>query len=298
MAVATETDHAGSIAEGTAIGSVQLTVGSRERSQAFYERLLGLTATEHEDGSLAFAPAGGPDLFQLVIDERAQPRDPRQTGLFHTAILLPERRDLAVALVRLAQGGWRISGASDHLVSEALYLNDPDGNGIEIYHDRDRRQWRFDANGQPEMATLALDIDDLLSELDKAPADPEIDSQMPSATRIGHVHLQVAELSEIERFYTGVLGLDVTVRTYQGALFVSAGGYHHHIGLNTWNSRGGSAPAPGSVGLRSYELKLGDRAALDAVLTRVSAAEIPVESDYDGTALVRDPSANAIRLTV
>jgi catechol 2,3-dioxygenase len=298
MAVPTETDHTGSIADGTAIGSVQLTVGNRERSQAFYERLLGLTATEHEDGSVSFAPAGGSDLFQLVIDESAAPRDPRQTGLFHTAILLPERRDLAVALVRLAQGGWRISGASDHLVSEALYLNDPDGNGIEIYRDRDRSHWRLDANGQPEMATLPLDIDDLLGELDSAPIDPEVDSQMPRATRIGHMHLQVAELSEIERFYAGVLGFDVTVRTYQGALFVSAGGYHHHIGLNTWNSRGGTAPAPGSVGLRSYELRLGDRVALDAVLDRVGAADIAAESDNDGTVQVRDPSANAIRLTV
>jgi catechol 2,3-dioxygenase len=148
------------------------------------------------------------------------------------------------------------------------------------------------------MATLPLDIDDLLGELDSAPIDPEVDSQMPRATRIGHMHLQVAELSEIERFYAGVLGFDVTVRTYQGALFVSAGGYHHHIGLNTWNSRGGTAPAPGSVGLRSYELRLGDRVALDAVLDRVGAADIAAESDNDGTVQVRDPSANAIRLTV
>jgi catechol 2,3-dioxygenase len=298
MAVQTETDHTGSIAKGTAIGSVHLTVPKLERSQAFYEHLVGLNPTQNEDGSLSFAPASGPAIVRLFGDAAAAPRDPRQTGLFHLAILLPARRDLAVALVRLAQGGWRISGASDHLVSEALYLEDPDGNGIEIYRDRDRSEWPVGADGQLEMATLALDIDDLLSELEKAPIDPLADARMPIGTRIGHMHLQVSEIPEIERFYTSVLGFDATVRTYPGALFVSAGGYHHHIGLNTWNSRGAGAPAPGSLGLRSFELRLGDGAELNSLLARVSAAGITVESDADGTALVRDPSGNAIRLTV
>jgi catechol 2,3-dioxygenase len=298
MAVQTETDHNGSIAASTAIGSVQLTVPSLERSQAFYGRLLGLEPATNEDGSLSFSPAEGPALFNLVGDPNAPRRNPRETGLFHTAILLPSRRDLAVALMRLVEGGWRVGGASDHMVSEALYLDDPDGNGIEIYADRDRSTWRRDPNGQLEMATLPLDIDDLLSELEGAPTEVGPDSQMPSGTRIGHMHLQVAEIPEIERFYEGVLGFDVTVRTYPGALFVSAGGYHHHIGLNTWNSRGANAPAPDGAGLRSYELRLGDGAALDSVLARVAVAGFDIKSDADDTALVHDPSGNAIRLTL
>jgi len=298
MAIPTDTNHTGSIAAGTTIGQVQLTVRDLDRSRAFYEQLVGLEASEGPDGSLAFAPARWPALITLRGDSAAPRRDPRQTGLFHTAILVPTRRDLAIALVRLAQGGWRISGASDHLVSEALYLDDPDGNGIEIYRDRDRSGWSYDDQGQMQMGTLPLDIDDLLGELEHAPIDPETDALMPSGTRIGHVHLQVADIPAAERFYAGVLGFDVTVRAYPGALFVSAGGYHHHVGLNTWNSRGGSAPPPGAVGLRAYELKLGTAEALEAALGRVAEAGIQIEDAGEGAALVRDPSGNGVLLAV
>jgi catechol 2,3-dioxygenase len=298
MAVQTTSDRTPSIAPGAAIGSVLLTVSNLERSRVFYQRLIGLEPRELDDGSISFGAAGRPPLLKLVGDPGAPPRNPRQTGLFHLAVLVPTRRDLAVALVRLAQGGWRVDGASDHLVSEALYLSDPDGNGIEIYADRDRSQWSRDDSGQLQMATLALDIDDLLGELSDAPVDPDADAMMPAGTRIGHMHLQVAELEQIERFYAGVLGFDVTVDTYPGALFVSAGGYHHHIGFNTWNSRGGSTPPPGAVGLRSYEVKLGDPAALTDVLARVCAAGIPSESAADSATLVRDPSGSGILLTV
>jgi catechol 2,3-dioxygenase len=301
MTVQTPTDASPSIAPATAIGRVHLTVSDLGYSRAFYERLLGLSASEQPDGSVLLGGEGwaGPDLplLSLVGDSSASPRDPRQTGLFHLAILVPSRRDLAVALTRLVQGGWRLSGASDHLVSEALYLDDPDGNGIEIYWDRDRSTWRRDADGQLEMATLPLDTKGLLHELDDAPFDPDADALMPEGTRIGHMHLQVAELKQIERFYAGVLGFDVMVRTYPGALFVSAGGYHHHIGLNTWNSRGGSAPSPAAVGLGAYEVKLPDAAALAEVLARVQAAGIATEAAPDGATLVRDPSGNAILLT-
>ena len=273
MTVETPSDPTSSIAPATAIGRVHLTVSDLARSRAFYERLLGLIATEQPDGSVLLGgEARWPPLLSLVGDSSASPRDPRQTGLFHFAILVPSRRDLAVALTRLVQGGWRLSGASDHLVSEALYLNDPDGNGIEIYWDRDRSDWRREASGEIAMATLPLDIEDLLHELDDAPFDPDADALMPEGTRIGHMHLQVSELEQIERFYAGVLGFDVMVRAYPGALFVSAGGYHHHIGLNTWNSRGGATPPPGAIGLGAYEIRLPDAGALADVLARVQAA--------------------------
>jgi catechol 2,3-dioxygenase len=298
MTVQTRSDPTPSIAPATAIGRVHLAVSDLARSRAFYEPLLGLSATQQPDGSVLLGGAATcPPLLSLVGHSAASPRDPRQTGLFHFAILVPTRRDLAVALVRLLQGGWRLSGASDHLVSEALYLNDPDGNGIEIYWDRDRSEWRREASGEIAMATLPLDIEALLRELDGAPIDPEADALMPEGSLIGHMHLQVAELGQIERFYAGVLGFDVTARNYPGALFVSAGGYHHHIGLNTWNSRGGATPPPSAIGLGAYEIRLPDAAALADVVARVQAAGIATEAAADGVTLVRDPSGNAVLLT-
>jgi catechol 2,3-dioxygenase len=296
---ATATDRMPSLPAASAIGTVHMTVAGLDRTRAFYEQVIGLRSAEQPDGSLLLGGAEGlPPLLSLVGDSAASPRNPRQTGLFHFAILVPTRRDLAVALVRLAQGGWRLDGASDHLVSEALYLTDPEGNGIEIYHDRDRSLWRREADGQLAMATLPLDLDDLLSELEAAPPDPAVDGLMPDATRIGHIHLQVAELEQIERFYSGLLGFDVMVRGYPGALFVAAGGYHHHVGLNTWNSRDGARPAPGAVGLRAYEVRLGDSAAVEQALARVQAAGIATEVGPGGTTLVRDPSGNGVLLTV
>ncbi len=299
MSISESTDRSTSIAADTSIGTVQLRVSNLDRAATFYERLIGLTAAEQPDGSVLLGGAAGwPPLLSLTGDSAAPPRNPRQTGLFHLAILVPTRRDLAVALVRLVQGGWHLDGASDHLVSEALYLSDPEGNGIEIYRDRERSDWRLGPDGKPQMATLPIDLDDLIAELRDAPIDPARDGRMPAGTRIGHVHLQVSELRETERFYIGVLGFDLITREYPGALFVSAGGYHHHIGLNVWNSRGGATPPPTGVGLRAFELRLGDPAALAAVLARVEAAGVKPESTPDGATLVRDPSGNGILLTV
>ncbi|MGH2861904.1 MAG: VOC family protein [Solirubrobacteraceae bacterium] len=287
------------IAAATTIGTVQLTVSCLERSLPFYTQMIGLAPTEQPDGSVLLGGAARlPPLLSLVGDSSARPRNPRETGLYHFAILVPTRRDLAVALARLAQGGWRLDGASDHLVSEALYLSDPDGNGIEIYRDRPRSEWRLDRAGQLEMATLPLDLDGLLAELQDAPPDPAADARVPEGTRIGHVHLQVAELEQIERFYADVLGFEVTVRGYPGALFVAAGGYHHHIGLNTWQSGGGSPPPAGGVGLRAYELRLGSTEALAEVRSRGDAAGVASEPAADGATLVRDPSGNGVLLRV
>ncbi len=229
----------------------------------------------------------------LREDRSAPPRDPRATGLFHLAVLLPSRLDLAHALRRLAESRWPLDGASDHLVSEALYLSDPDGNGIEIYRDRPREEWTHGEIG-PEMATLPLDLRSLADELETA-TGPQ--PEAPAQTTIGHVHLQVAELSEIERFYAELLGFDVTVRGYPGALFVSAGGYHHHLGLNTWHSAGSAAQAPGSIGLRSYEILLPDEDELGRVSARLADAGIASAPDPEhGGRLVRDPSGNAALL--
>jgi catechol 2,3-dioxygenase len=281
-----------SIHPDTAVGTVRLTVRELDRARAFYERAIGLEASELLDGALAFGVRGERPLIELRADSSAPALNRRATGLYHLAILMPSRLDLALALARLAEAQCQLDGASDHLVSEALYLSDPDGNGIEIYRDRPREQWRR-TGGELEMATLPLDIDDLLRELQRVERFQQL---APSRTRIGHVHLQVSDLGEAERFYHGMLGFDVVVRSYPGALFVSAGGYHHHIGLNTWHSAGASPPPPGAVGLRSFEVTLPSTIEMDRVLGRVRAAGIPVR-DSDSERLLRDPSGNGILLT-
>jgi catechol 2,3-dioxygenase len=274
------------------MGSVGLTVSDLAGSRSFYEQVIGLRATEQEDGTVAFGVAGERPLVELRADPSAPALDRRATGLFHLAILMPSRRDLGFALRRLVEAGWPLDGASDHLVSEALYLSDPDGNGIEIYRDRPRDEWRR-TNGELEMSTLPLDLRSILAEtVDAAESDPAA----PPGTRIGHVHLQVSDLEQSEAFYSGVLGFDVTVRTYPGARFVSAGGYHHHLGLNTWHSLGAMPPRPGAVGLRSFEILLPDEAALSPVLERLRDAGLELEPGPNGS-LVRDPSGNAVLLS-
>jgi catechol 2,3-dioxygenase len=276
----------------TAIGVVALTVTDLARSRDFYERAVGLHATEAEDGTLALGAPGHPALITLRGDASAPALDRHATGLFHLALLLPSRHDLALALRRLAEQRWPLDGASDHLVSEALYLSDPDGNGIEIYRDRARQEWRR-ANGELQMATLPLDLDSIIAEL-HGPED-RADAIAPE-TQMGHVHLQVADLPSAEAFYAGALGFDVVVRTYPGALFVSAGGYHHHIGLNTWHSAGAAPPAPGAVGLRSFHVALPGEAEFERTLEGLAAAGVEAERS-NGDAVVRDPSGNVVVLT-
>jgi catechol 2,3-dioxygenase len=275
----------------TSVGTVRLTVTDLDRSRAFYERAVGLRPKELDDGTLALGAAGERPLIELRGDSAARGLNRRAPGLYHLAVLVPTRLDLAFALARIAEARYPLDGASDHLVSEALYLSDPDGNGIEVYRDRPRAEWPR-AGDQLQMSTLPLDLDDVIGELRAA---TELQASVPSGTKIGHVHLQVSDLSEAERFYNGVLGFDVIVRGYPGALFVSAGGYHHHIGLNTWHSAG-AAPAPeGSVGLRSFEIELPDEPALEAVLARLDAASIPSTRQCDGV-LARDPFGNGVVL--
>jgi catechol 2,3-dioxygenase len=280
-----------SIDPATRLGAVALTTSDLARSRAFYEQVMGLRASELGNGTVSMGVDGGPALINLYGDPSAAPLDRRRTGLFHLAILLPSRPDLALALARLAAANWPLDGASDHLVSEALYLSDPDGNGIEIYRDRPRQQWPR-SGGRLQMATLPLDLRDLLGEL---PGGSDGAQPMPATTSIGHVHLQVSELLQSEQFYCGVLGFDVIVRGYPGALFLSAGGYHHHIGLNTWNSAGAARPVHGAVGLRSFEVVLPGTPQLEAVLENVWAANIETRPAGAATE-IEDPSGNRLLL--
>jgi catechol 2,3-dioxygenase len=281
-----------SIHPDTGVGAVRLTVSDLNRSREFYENVLGLAGSEREDGTLELGALGQHPLVELSADAAARPLDRRATGLFHLAILQPSRHDLALALRRIAEARWPLDGASDHLVSEALYLSDPDGIGIEIYHDRPREVWPHKGE-ELSMATLPLNLRTIIDELD-GPADQA--RRTDTGTRMGHVHLQVSDVDEAEGFYSGVLGFDVMVRGYPGALFLSAGGYHHHIGLNTWHSAGSEPPAPGSIGLRSFDVLLPGHDELERVVDRVKAAGVTIER-ADGAAFARDPSGNAVRLT-
>lgn len=276
----------------TSMGVVRLTVADLERSRRFYEQALGLRASEQDDGTRAFGVSGAQPLVELRADSSAPALNRRATGLYHLAILVPGRVDLALALARLAEARWPLDGASDHLVSEALYLSDPDGNGIEIYRDRPREDWGRRVNGDVEMDTVPLDLNSLVAELE---GGRELQALAPPGTRIGHVHLRASDIRQAEEFYSGVLGFDVTVRTYPGALFVSAGGYHHHIGVNTWQSLGAAPPAPGAIGLRNFEITLPNAEELARVLARVSAAGIEIRDDERGS-LIRDPSGNGVLL--
>jgi catechol 2,3-dioxygenase len=206
--------------------------------------------------------------------------------LFHLALLVPTRADLARALRRLAATGWRLSGASDHLVSEALYLSDPEGNGIELYRDRPRDEWPV-AGGVLRMDTLPLDLGSLLSEDDGA------HDGMAAGTVLGHVHLQVADLASAEAFWVGALGFDVTVRGYPGALFASVGGYHHHVGMNTWAGVGAQRPPTGARGLVRFELVLPDEAAVESASERLASSGASIEL-RDAGVLATDPSGNAV----
>jgi catechol 2,3-dioxygenase len=277
----------GEVPADARLGAIRLRVGDLERLSRFYTEAIGLGELPGEDGVVVLGVERDAPLVELEGAPDAPRRPPHTTGLFHLALLVPTRADLARALRRVVAAGWRLSGASDHLVSEALYLSDPEGNGIELYRDRPREEWPVTA-GVLRMDTLPLDLGSLLAEADEG----EGDGAMPRGTTLGHVHLQVSDLAPAEVFWADALGLDVTVRGYPGALFVSAGGYHHHVGLNTWAGVGAARPPEGAQGLVRFELVLPDEASVAAASDRL-ARVASVELADEGT-LAEDPSGNRV----
>ena len=237
------------------IGQVSLTVRDLDRSLLFYRDVLGfIESGDPKEGvastAVALGPPGGRTLIELHerTDAMAKPR--RSAGLFHFAILVPSRAALGRSLRRLSEKRWPISGAADHLVSEALYLSDPDDLGIEIYRDRPRDSWRI-VNGEMAMATDPLDLDAIHNE----PGAETLWHGLEAGTVMGHVHLHVPHIDTAESFYCGRIGFDPIVRRYPGALFVSAGGYHHHLGLNTWVGVGAPPPPENAVGMRAFTIE-------------------------------------------
>jgi len=283
----------GIIDSAASLGCVTLTVADLEPLAAFYRNAIGLHELRRSEDTVELGAPGGDALVTLVGRPAAPPRPPRTTGLFHLALLVPSREELARALRRVTAAGHGFTGASDHLVSEALYLDDPEGNGLEIYRDRPREEWRYE-DGALEMGTLPLDVDGVIAS-DPSP-NGGIDEGMATGSRIGHVHLQVATIPAAEEFYVGALGFEPTVRAYPGVLFVSAGGYHHHLGLNTWAGRGAPPPPSGSRGLRSFTVILSNKEELARTVAAVADGGVePIEED--GQLVVTDPFGNRAALT-
>lgn len=273
----------------TTMGYVHLTVSALDRSLAFYQQNLGFKLHQRE-GQTARLGAGGPDLLWLT--EQAGARTVAGvTGLYHFAILVPSRLALAQSLRQLAETRTPVQGFADHHVSEAIYLADPDGNGIEIYRDRPRTEWRW-SDGQLHMTTDPLDIEGILAELAET---PEPWSGLPAQTVLGHMHLHVADIAKAEAFYGDVLGFELTTRYGASASFFSAGGYHHHLAFNTWAGRGAPPPPPDAVGLRYFTINLPDQAELDRVAGRIKQAGIEVK-EKEAALFVRDPSHNGMIL--
>ena len=268
------------------LGAATLVVAERDRSLAFYRDLLGMVLLG-EDKSDASAPvlalgAGRRTVLCLLVRPGIARLPRTATGLFHAAILLPTRAALAEVLFRLGTTHYPI-GTSDHLVSEALYLDDPDGNGLEIYRDRPRDTWTWDGD-QIRMATIPLDLQDVLSEIEP---DGAGSAPLPDGTRLGHIHLRVADTDAADRFFRDVLGFDRVARMPR-ARFYSANGYHHHVGANSWESAGGSPRTGDMAGLVEWSLIVPDRTAIDAVAERLAAAGYASERQPDGAVITTD----------
>ncbi|MCC6147676.1 MAG: VOC family protein [Anaerolineaceae bacterium] len=277
---------------GVRIGAVHLTAPGLERSIRFYRDKLGMRLIRETSGGEAWLGTGGEAL--VVLHENPTARRARgTTGLYHFAVLLPSRQDLALVLVHLSEQDVSLQGVGDHGVSEALYLADMDGNGIELYADRPRAAWPRDGHGDLRMVTDPVDIDGLIAELGETPPPWQ---GLPAATRIGHIHLQVANLPAAEAFYSGIVGLDLVQRLGASAAFFSVGGYHHHVAVNTWAGVGAPPPPPDSTGLCWFELHLPDAEALSQVRERIEQAGLPLQ-EQEGGWLVRDPSQNGVLLT-
>jgi catechol 2,3-dioxygenase len=275
----------------TFVGQVDLKVANLERSLAFYQNVIGFQILEQSTKKAILTADGRTPLLTIEQPENVIPKQPNRTGLYHFAILLPTRSDLAKVLLHFIRIGYPLQGGSDHLVSEALYLADPDGNGIEIYADRPSSSWNWN-NGEVVMSTEPLDVENLLAE-----GRDGAWKGLPADTVIGHIHLHVSELQKTEHFYHEGLGFDVVNRYGRQALFISTGGYHHHIGLNTWNGVGIPAPSENSVGLKQFSLVLPSEEARNQIIDQLRKIDASV-TEENGVYMTKDPSGNLIQLLV
>lgn len=274
------------------IGIVSLKITNLERSLRFYQEVIGLQLLRRE-GQLAELTADGKTVL-LILEESEQYhvlQGRSVSGLYHFAILVPDRVSLGLALRNLIKHQIPV-GQGDHLVSEALYLNDPDRNGIEIYADRPRETWLRDEQGEYKMTTDPVDIEGLLDLSQQAEW-----SGLPAGTKIGHVHFHVGDLNRARQFYTEVLGFDIVAHYGHDALFISAGGYHHHIGLNIWAGVGAPPNPEDATGLRYFTITLPDQEAAQDIVRRLHDADVTYQHGA-GFIELTDPFGIGIRLVV
>jgi catechol 2,3-dioxygenase len=272
--------------------SVHIIVSDLKRALDFYGDALGFKLLKQTQGTATLGTDDTVPFLVLTEQSNARSKPPRATGLYHFAILLPGRIELARSFRRLLELRYPLQGAADHLVSEAIYLADPDGNGIELYRDRPRAEWPRH-NGQLQMATDPLDADGLLGELQ---SDNHSWEGLPSQTRLGHIHLHVADISQAEAFYRDILGFDLILRYGPSAIFLSVGGYHHHIGANTWAGVGAPPPPRDAVGLRDFTISLPNKAELTRLIEHLKTSKVNFKQ-HENTISVHDPSTNRILFT-
>lgn len=262
------------------VAAVTLRARDMGELAAFYEAQIGLDRISAHGDRISLG-SGGEAYLHIDAAPKGEPEPERAAGLFHTAFLLPDRASLGRWFLRAHGQGVAFEGASDHAVSEAFYLSDPEGNGIEVYHDRPRAAWRKETDGSVHMTTARMDVNAVVAEGQSQGAG---DGRFPEASRVGHVHLKVGDAAEAERFYVSALGFDVTHRRRPDAVFLSSGGYHHHLAANTWMSRGAGRRADGALGLAQLSLHIHDPALKAAI------------SDRMGGAAFADPWGNRITL--
>ncbi|MDQ6419763.1 VOC family protein [Paenibacillus sp. LHD-117] len=276
---------------GTKLGVVKLKISDLERSLKFYEDVVGLRLLKQHGRTAELTVDGSTALLILEEVPNAVITPPRSfSGLYHFAILLPTRKDLGLALRRLIESGIEI-GQADHLVSEALYISDPDHNGIEIYRDRPREEWNINSDGTVRMASDPIDWDGLLQE-----AGSTAWSGMPAGTTMGHVHFHIGDMAKARRFYCDVLGFDIVADWMRmGALFIAAGGYHHHVGLNLWAGAGAPPTPPNGTGIDYFTIVQPNDEETAKVAESAAAAGFE-PTKQDGAIFLTDPFGIRVKL--
>jgi catechol 2,3-dioxygenase len=282
----------------TGISGIKLRVSNLDSSLKFYSGHLGFQVFEKKSNYAMLSASGKPPYQVFLVESHGSDPVSRKTaGLYHAAIKVPNRQELAMILKKLSQKEVRFHGFSDHLVSEALYLADPDGNGIEIYSDRPKEQWKW-SNGQVRMDTLPLDAESLLNEV----KGMNLHNRLHEDTIIGHIHLRVSDLQKAENFYSKILGFNVTTREYTGALFMSAGGYHHHIGANIWAGENIPPASDKSLGLEHFVIHIPDNNILNKIKANLKENEFGIidfknDTNTNGTIIAKDFDRIKVHIT-
>lgn len=278
----------------TRIQSIDLKVKDLSKMLEFYSDMLGFRILKN-DNTTALLSANGelPYLIKLTEDKNASARIPGSPGLYHTAFRFRNRKELGRVFLRLFKNKIKFQGFTDHIVSEAVYLADPEGNGVELYADKPREHWNRNGS-QIEMDSLPLDLSLITSELD----DPEVWNGIDKDTDIGHIHLNVSDIFKPEKFYSLILGFNVTNNSYPGAVFLSAGGYHHHIGANIWNSRKGAVYSGNSAGLLKFTVNIPDKEYIKRIAEEAGKSGLISENSNSDVLSIRDFDGINIDITV